>query len=108
MAGVSTFSTSDLRFFFHSKRAGVDGQAVTHLVHFIQGAKQSLDVAIYDMKNPDILKALKSESKRVQLHILYDGGKADKTGGSSTTVDPKIGTAKAIIDAGLGPFAQPV
>jgi hypothetical protein len=44
----------------------------------------------------------------VKLHILYDAGKADQTGGSSTTVDPKIGTAKAIIDAGLKPFAHPV
>src|SRR5437870_13659511 len=106
MAGVSTFSTSDLRFFFHSKRAGVDGQAVMHLVHFIQGAKHSLDVAIYDMKNPDVLKALKGMSTKVQLHILYDAGKA---GGGSTTVDPNLSTtAPAIKAAGLKAFAQPV
>src|SRR5258706_1853971 len=104
MATTSTFSTKGLRFFFNSKRAGVDGQPATRLAQFIAGAKHSLDVAIYDMKNPTVLKALKKASKTVNLHILYDGGKADKTGGDSTTVDPKIGTAKAIIDAGLKPF----
>src|SRR5689334_21434250 len=89
MAGISTFSASGLNFFFNSKRAKIDGKVVSQLVKFIQGAKRSLDVAIYDMKNPDVLKALKGMSTKVQLHILYDAGKA---GGKSTTVDPKLST----------------
>src|SRR5262249_45028436 len=69
-------------------------------------AKHSLDVAIYDMRNADVLKALKGMSNKVQLHILYDAGKA---GGSSTTVDPKVSTTpQAIKAAGLKAFAQPV
>jgi len=106
MADISTFSLSGLNFFFQSKRAKIDGKAVSQLVKFIQGAKHSLDVAIYDMKNPDVLKALKGMTTEVQLHILYDAGKA---GASSTTVDPKLSTtAQAINAAGLKAFAQPV
>jgi phosphatidylserine/phosphatidylglycerophosphate/cardiolipin synthase-like enzyme len=106
MMGVSTFSTPGLNFFFNSNRAKIDGKAVSELVKFIQGAKHSLDVAIYDMKNPDVLKALKGMSAKVKLHILYDAGKA---GGGSVTVDPKLSTtAQAINAAGLKAFAQPV
>src|SRR5216684_4786029 len=106
MSSISAFSTKNLNFYFQSARAKVDGKAVPQLVKFIQGAKHSLDVAIYDMKNADVLKALKGMSTKVQLHILYDAGKA---GGSSTTVDPKVSTtAQAIKAAGLQAFAQPV
>src|SRR5713101_8579760 len=106
MASIATFTTQGLAFYFQSKRAGIDGKAISQLVKFIQGAKHSLDVAIYDMRNADVLKALKGMSTKVQLHILYDAGKA---GGSSTTVDPKVSTtAQAIKAAGLQAFAQPV
>jgi phosphatidylserine/phosphatidylglycerophosphate/cardiolipin synthase-like enzyme len=106
MASISTFSTTGLNFFFQSARAKVDGKAISQLVNFIQKAKHSLDVAIYDLRNPDVLKALKGVSTKVQLRILYDDGKA---GGNSTTVDPKVPTtAKAIKAAGLKAFAQPV
>ncbi len=105
MADISTFSAAGLHFFFQSKRAKIDGKAVSQLVKFIQGAKHSLDVAIYDMKNPDVLKALKGMSTKVRLHILFDAGKA---GRKSTTVDPKSSTAGAIKAAGLKAFAQPV
>src|SRR5215831_10419138 len=106
MAGISTFSAEGLNFFFQSKRAKIDGRAVSQLVTFIKGAEHSLDVAIYDMRNADVLKALKGMSTKVQLRILYDAGKA---GGNSTTVDPKISTtAQAIQAAGLEAFAHPV
>ena len=106
MAVISTFSATGLNVFFQSKRAKIDGKALSQLVKFIQGAKHSLDVAIYDMRNPDVLKALKGMSTKVQLHILYDAGKA---GGNSTTVDPKVSTtAQAINAAGLKALAQPV
>ena len=106
MPSISTFSAAGLNFFFQSKRAKIDGKAVSQLVKFIQGAKHSLDVAIYDMKNPDVLKALKGMSTKVNLHILFDAGKA---GGSSTTVDPKLSTTEqAIKAAGLKAFAKPV
>src|SRR5260221_6708899 len=106
MPTVSAFNATGLHVYFQSARAKIDGKAVPQLVKFIQGAKHSLDVAIYDMRNADVLKALKGMSTRVQLHILYDAGKA---GGNSTTVDPKLSTtAQAINAAGLNAFAQPV
>src|SRR5258707_307349 len=106
MPGISTFSAKGLNVFFQSKRAKIDAKAVSQLVKFIQGAKHSLDVAIYDMRNADVLKALKGMSSKVHLHILYDNGKA---GGKSTTVDPKVSTtAQAINAAGLKAFAHPV
>src|SRR6266516_4693604 len=108
MAGISTFSTKDLDFFYYSDRAKVDGKVVSHLVQFISTAKHTLDLAIYDLKNKEVLTALKKISSKVQLTILYDGGAGGKVGGGSTTIDPKIGTAKAIIDAGLKKFAQPI
>jgi len=76
MPNVSTFTSTGLHFYFQSARAKIDGKAVSQLVKFIQGAKHSLDVAIYDVRNADVLKALKSMSTKVQLHILYDAGKA--------------------------------
>ena len=108
MAGISTFSTKHIDFFYYSDRAKVDGKIVSHLVQFISAAKHTLDVAIYDLKNKDVLAALKKISSKVQLTILYDGGAVGKAGGTSPTVDPKIGTAKAIIDAGLKQFAHPI
>src|SRR6266481_7385995 len=106
MPSTSTFTATGLKFYFQSKRAKIDGKAVSQLVKFIEGAKHSLDVAIYDMRNPDVLKALKGMSTKVRLHILYDAGKA---GGTSTTVDPKVSTtAQAIKAVGLKAFAQPV
>jgi len=106
MPAVSTFSATGLNFYFQSARTKIDGKAVSQLVKFIRGAKHSLDVAIYDMRNADVLKALKGMSSKVQLHILYDAGKPKA---SSTSADPKVSaTAKAIKDAGLSDFAQPV
>ena len=106
MPSVSAFAATGLYFYFQSARAKIDGKAVSQLVKFIQGAKHSLDVAIYDMRNADVLKALKGMSSKVQLHILFDAGKA---GGNSKTVDPKVSTtAQAIKAAGLNAFAQPV
>lgn len=103
---TATFGTANLAFYFQSKRASVDGKALSQLVKFIESAKHSLDVAIYDMRNTDVLKALKKISSKVHLHILYDAGKA---GGNSTTVDPKVSTtAQAINAAGLKAFAHPV
>jgi len=103
---ISTFSAPGLNYFFWSDRAKIDGKVVSRLVKFIQGAKHSLDVAIYDIRNDDVLKALKGMSSKVKLHILFDAG---KPGGKSKSVDPKPSkSAQAIKAHGLDPFAQPV
>src|SRR3989442_880407 len=105
MAGsVASFSTTGINVFFQSKRAGIDGKAVSHLVQFIEGAKHTLDVAIYDMKNKDVLSALKKMSSKVHLRILYDGGTGPKVGAGSTTVDPKSPSGPSIQAAGLSKF----
>src|SRR5262249_30647280 len=108
MATQGSFKTGNLAFYFQSKRANVNGAAASRLVSFIKAAKHSLDVAIYDLKDPDVLQALKQMSSKVPLHILYDGGKGPKVGASSTTVDPKSPTEQAIIAAGLKGFAHAV
>ena len=108
MANITAFTAKDLNFYFQSKRAKIEGNVVSRLVKFIEGAKHSLDVAIYDMKNQDVLKSLKKMSSKIQLHILYDAGKGSTVGPDSTTVDPKSSTEQAIIAAGLKNFAHPV
>src|SRR3989442_13242254 len=107
MAGISTFSTKDLDFFYYSDRAKVDGKVVSHLVQFISTAKHTLDVAIYDLKNKEVFTALKKISSKVQLTIIYAGGVGGKHCGGRTTIVPKNETPKRIIAPGLKNFADP-
>jgi hypothetical protein len=79
-----------------------------HLVQFIQAAKQSLDVAIYDLKEPNVLAALKAAASKVRLRIRYDGGTGPKIGRTSTTVAPKSPSAAAIKAASLSKFAESI
>jgi phosphatidylserine/phosphatidylglycerophosphate/cardiolipin synthase-like enzyme len=108
MTNVPSFTSTDLNIFFQSKRANVDDNAAAHLVQFIQAAKQSLDVAIYDLKEPNVLAALKAASSKVRLRIRYDGGTGPKIGPTSTTVDPKSPSAAAIKAASLSKFAESI
>src|SRR5262249_4389943 len=105
---VPAFSSKDLNIYVQSKRAGVDNQATQHLTQFIAGAKKTLDVAIYDLKETAVLAALKTASSKVALRIRYDGGTGAKIGATSTTVDPKSPSAAAIKAAGLSKFSQPI
>lgn len=105
---VTPFTVQGLNIYFQSKRANVDNGAADHLVKFIQGARQTLDVAIYDLREPSVLAALKAASNAVRLRIRYDGGTGAKVGATSTTVDPKSPSGPAIQAAGLGKFAQPI
>src|SRR5215831_21392454 len=106
MPNTTSFSLNGLNFYFQSDRAKINGSIPSQLVKFIQGAKHSLDVAIYDMKNPDVLKALKGMSKKVKLQILYDAAKPKKP---KPGVDPKPpGTEAAIKAFGLTAFARSV
>ncbi len=101
MADVSTFQAADLSVWFHSHRASVDGHVVTHLTEFIAGAQHSLDLAIYDLKHPDVLAALKNVAGRLKLRIAYDGGKQKAVTGGPRA-DPKpAGTEESLRQAGL-------
>jgi hypothetical protein len=48
------------KFLFRSKRAGVESKLRSNLVDFINKTKSSLYCAIYDLRDEDILKALKN------------------------------------------------
>ena len=96
-----------LEIYFNSERCGVEGQLTERLVEFIAAAKRTLDVAIYDLRAPEVLAALKAAlDAGVQLRVAYDGG-GKKTGG--LMADPKPGgTEQAVEDAGLGGVATAV
>jgi phosphatidylserine/phosphatidylglycerophosphate/cardiolipin synthase-like enzyme len=110
-AGTSTAGSSwsgdGLAIYFSSKRCQVEGRLTERLVEFIGGAKRTLDVAIYDLRAPEVLTALRAALEAgIGLRIAYDGG-GRKTGG--LMADPKPGgTEKAIADAGLGAVATAV
>ena len=79
---MSGFSEPGLDIYFQSARARVDGKATSHLVQFIQSARKTLDCAIYDLKDHDVVSALKKVADKVTLRIAYDGGKQKEvTGG---------------------------
>ena len=107
---VSTFKQGPVTFYFQSQRAGIDGKAASHLVDFIKGAKQSLDVAIYDLKEKSVLDAFAhvKDAGKVKLRIRYDATTGSKISGASRTVDPKPPTAAHVNDAGLGSVAEPI
>ncbi len=103
---VTGFSKPGLDVYFQSARANVDGKATNHLVQFIQSAQQTLDCAIYDLKDHDVVDALKSVADKVILGIAYDGGKQKEVkGGPSLDPKPK-GTAQIIKDAGLSKYIE--
>ncbi len=104
----TTYSSSNLRAYFQSKRAGLDAQLEARIVEFIAATQTSLDCAIYDLRHPQILAALSQLASRphVRLRIAFDGG-GERTGGLSG--DPKPdGTAQALDHAGLGRHATAV
>jgi phosphatidylserine/phosphatidylglycerophosphate/cardiolipin synthase-like enzyme len=93
--------------YFQSQRAGLDAQLSSRLVAFLDEARESLDCAIYDLRHPQVLAALKRAVARgVRLRIAYDASK-ERAGGLSA--DPKAsGTQGALAAAGLSPYATPV
>ncbi len=108
---ISTFQSPGLNVYFLSQRAKIDGRPSQHLVQFIHGGKKSLLCAIYDLRDPAVLQALKSAAQRLKnhLHIVYDAGKSKPAVGGGAP-DPKnaAATAKMIQQHGLDKFATAV
>ncbi|WP_169809060.1 phospholipase D-like domain-containing protein [Microtetraspora fusca] len=102
----TTYTTDRLTVFFQSARCGLQADLGGHLAGFIAAAQQRLDVAIYDLRDPGVLTALKNAADRgVALRLLYDAGPAQHGG---PVADPKPGTTgDAIKQAGLAPYATP-
>ncbi|MFD7340242.1 phospholipase D-like domain-containing protein [Streptomyces violascens] len=101
---TTTYTRDGLSVFFESKRCGLNAGLGTHLADFIAGTQHKLDVAIYDLREPTVLEALKSTADRgIELRLLYDAGPAQHGG---PTADPKPGTTGDAIDqAGLADYA---
>ncbi len=104
-SNLTTFTADNLTIYFQSQRAGIEAGLTSKLVAFIKGTRQKLDCAIYDLRSPDVLAALRSvaSNPNIALRIAYDGGK-EHAGGAMA--DPKpAGTQQAIEDAGLSNVA---
>jgi len=99
----------DLKIYFLSHRAGINVDQIPKLlVSFIDGANNTLDCAIYDLKHEAVLAAFKKGKDRgVKIRLGYDGGKTKAVSGGN--VDPKpAGTTDAIDKAGLAGIATPL
>jgi phosphatidylserine/phosphatidylglycerophosphate/cardiolipin synthase-like enzyme len=108
LQNIATFSEPGLDVYFQSARAHIDGKATTNLVQFIRSAKKTLDCAIYDLKDPEVVGALQSVADKVTLRIGYDGGKQKEVkGGPSQDPKPK-GTAQIIEDSGLAKYSTAI
>jgi phosphatidylserine/phosphatidylglycerophosphate/cardiolipin synthase-like enzyme len=103
----ASFSLPGFSVYFLSHRANINGEIPARLSSFIDGARDSLDCAIYDLKNQVVLHALKRAAARgISLRIGYDASR-EVTGGRQ--VDPKAGgTAASLQRAGLDKCAQPI
>jgi hypothetical protein len=105
-----TFTVDGASFFLQSKRAGWDANLTSELTKFIGETKHSLDCAIYDLRDSEVLNALnkiQQGQNKIQLRIVYDGGK-QRAGGDSNP-DPKpSGTETALQNAGLEGVSTPV
>jgi len=103
----TTFVLEGVTAYFQSQRVGLDAQLGSHLVAFLDEARESLDCAIYDLRHPQVLAALqRAVARNVRLRIAYDASK-ERAGGLSA--DPKAsGTQRALAAAGLSPYATPV
>ncbi|MFF4534426.1 phospholipase D-like domain-containing protein [Streptomyces sp. NPDC001407] len=103
---TTTYTRDGLSVFFESKRCELNADLGKHLADFIAGTQHTLDVAIYDLREPVVLGALKSVADRgISLRLLYDAGPAQHGG---PIADPKPGTTgDAISQAGLAGYATP-
>ncbi len=97
MAGEdpAVFSSRGLTVLLNSSRGGFDASLVARLVQFIDETESSLHCAIYDLRHPHVLAALRRVSRSGKdLMIAYDAG-AVHSGG--LMADPKpTGTEQKI------------
>jgi phosphatidylserine/phosphatidylglycerophosphate/cardiolipin synthase-like enzyme len=71
----ATFSTNHLKFFFLSQRANLNPDLADQLVAFLGATNTSLDCAIYDLREPAVLTALRDlDAAGKKLRIAYHGG----------------------------------
>jgi hypothetical protein len=96
-------SVPGVQLLFHSQRVGMNPSLVSELVAFILGTEHSLDCAIYDLRQPEVLQALATVARKQKLRIAFDAGK------SRPGVDPKPGgNQEALEAAGLLHYATSI
>ena len=89
-ADLTTYSQNGLDIYFQSQRAGLDAQLVSRLVNFINATQTSLDCAIYDLRQPDVLNALAGVVQAgKQLRIAYDAS-GQQSGTGDPAADPSL------------------
>ena len=102
----TAYSFDGVDVFFQSHRAGLEAGLADKLAQFIRDTQQTLDCAIYDLRDKRILQALADVAKSKTLRLAYDPGK-ERAG--NARVDPKPGgTADLIAQFGLDGVATPV
>ena len=104
----TAYSFDGVDVFFQSHRAGLEAGLADKLAQFIRDTQQTLDCAIYDLRDERILQALAdvANSNGKTLRLAYDPGK-ERAG--NARVDPKPGgTADLIAQFGLDGVATPV
>src|SRR4051794_16100789 len=109
---VIPFRTERAQFLFQSKRANINSNLRSGLVHFINNTKSSLYCAIYDLRDKNILQALKdlneNNDRTIELKIAYDAGK-DNHPTNISGIDPKPGnTQKELEEYGLAEVSTAV
>lgn len=109
MASQGTvYSFDGVDVLFQSRRAGLEAGLADRLVRFIGETQQTLDCAIYDLRDQRILQALAdvAHSAGKTVRLAYDPGKERSGNGM---VDPKPGgAAELIAQYGLDSVAIPV
>jgi phosphatidylserine/phosphatidylglycerophosphate/cardiolipin synthase-like enzyme len=101
------FSADGLEIYFQSRRAGWDADLTGHLVKFIEATTESLECAIYDLRQPEVLAALaRVASRGKRLRIVFDASK-ERRGGLEGDPKPN-GTDQALEAAGLIGHCMPV
>ena len=104
VAGVTLPGVSVI---FLSKRAGVESDVTTRLVRFVTAARTSLDCAIYDFRQVEVLAAMRAALRRgCRLRIAFDAGEyTSKKKGA----DPKPNeTEQALDEFGLLDHARKI
>jgi phosphatidylserine/phosphatidylglycerophosphate/cardiolipin synthase-like enzyme len=93
----------DVSVFFLAEREQSTNEVMTRLTAFINGAKQTLDFAIYDMRFSDQLRAqlvaaLRDKAQAgVEIRFCYDGDKP---------LQPDLAAGQDPAPAGTGAFVQ--
>lgn len=103
----TSFSTRNITVYFQSRRAGLNAELTKHLADFISGTEQTLDCAIYDLRDPAILDTFAQLVKDgKQVRIIFDGGK-QRSGGFMADPKPE-GTELALREANLIDYARAI